>query len=74
MTDTPKNPEEFDTSDLDITPTELRPVGRGKNPREAQAELDHAALIEIGKRLTAVESRLGIIEGLLHQLVEAWAR
>ena len=47
---------EFDNSDLDITPVE-RPMPT-VNRDEAQAELDHYAVVELGKRVTMLEARM----------------
>lgn len=49
-----KPEDEFDSSDLDNTPVE-RPV-------LADRELDHQALVEQGKRITALEERLAAAE------------
>jgi hypothetical protein len=58
--ESPPDPEnEFDRSEIDITPVD-KPVNK---------DLDHAALIEHGKRLAALEERLGRFETLLEDLI-----
>jgi hypothetical protein len=59
----PPKPEGFDTSDTsssdpDLTPPEGRPVDK---------DLDHAALLEQGKRIAALEQRVVGLEGRLDE-------
>lgn len=53
-------------SEDDPTPPQ-KPISK---PPKTQADVDHSALIEHGKRLTGIEERLGRMEEMLLVLVE----
>jgi hypothetical protein len=68
----------FDTSDLDVTPTEIKPPGKYTDRETAKADNDRHAMVVLGMRLASIEDRLGSmelrlgnIEGALSQILTA---